>query len=427
MRALAAPSAPRRPPRPFMKLGYLEFRRVGVHEPESLHGNFEVEVLFASAVAVASKRDGDEKRARRTRMRLRHFEELAPVCPICLRDAGEQQRLTLSAVMLRQSDIVQEGMLLCPSASCQREYPIIDGIPLLIANLRGFLAENLFQLMMRDDLSETIESVVGDCAGPGSVLDVTRHQLGSYARDHYGMFDPLEEGVMPPAGSTAGVLAAGFSHVGALPEGPVVDLGCSVGGISFELAQRTGRLVLGVDVNLSMLRLAQSALQRGVVHYPRKRTGVVYDRRSVPLNFPQAEQVDFWACDVAMLPFAPETFACATALNLIDCVRAPRDVLAETARTLRAGAPVVVTTPYDWSPVATPIEAWLGGHSQRSPGRGSSEPILRALLTPGLHAAGVHTLAIEAEEENVPWHVRLHDRSAVQYSAHVVVARKQVM
>ncbi len=358
-------------------------------------------------------------------MRLRHFEALAPVCPICLRDAGEQQRLTLSAIIRRHEDIVQEGMLLCPSAGCQREYPIIDGIPLIIANLRGFLAENLFQLMMRDDLPEVIESVVGDCAGPGSVLDVTRHQLGSYARDHYGARDPLEAGATPPPGSTARLLDAGLAHVRDLPEGPAIDLGCSVGGMSFALAERTGRLVLGVDVNLSMLRLAQSALQRGVVHYPRKRTGVVYDRRTVSVDFPSAEHVDFWACDVAALPFAPESFALATALNLIDCVHAPRDVLAEAARALRPGAQAIVSTPYDWSPGATPIEAWLGGHSQRSAGRGASEPVLRALLTPGLHPAGIHTLALEAEEESVPWHVRLHERSAVQYSAHLVVARKR--
>ena len=69
-----------------------------------------------------------------------------------------------------------------------------------------------------------------------------------------------------------------------------MDLGCSVGGTTFELAQQTGRLVLGVDLNLAMLRLAMAALQRGVVQYPRKRTGVVYDRRRFAVSFPNAEK-----------------------------------------------------------------------------------------------------------------------------------------
>ena len=106
---------------------------------------------------------------------------------------------------------------------------------------------------------------------------------------------------------------------------------------TFALAEQTGRLVLGVDLNLAMLRVAASALHRGVVQYPRKRTGVVYDRRRLPVSFPCAEQVDFWACDVGALPFPEKKFALAAALNLLDCVPAPRDLLAEVTRTLVPG------------------------------------------------------------------------------------------
>jgi SAM-dependent methyltransferase len=210
-----------------------------------------------------------------------------------------------------------------------------------------------------------------------------------------------------------------------VPAGPLCDLGCSVGGTTFALAQRTDQLVLGVDLNLAMLRVAASALYRGVVSYPRKRTGVVYDRRRLEVHFPEAERVDFWACDVAALPFAQKTFALAAALNLLDCVRAPRDLLAEIGRTLLPGGKTVLTSPYDWSPVATPMEAWLGGHSQRGAGRGANEPMLRALLTPGGHPAAIGTLELETEQLEVPWHVRLHDRSTVSYRVHLVVARKR--
>jgi SAM-dependent methyltransferase/uncharacterized protein YbaR (Trm112 family) len=353
-------------------------------------------------------------------MRLRHFAALRPQCPICRRDRGALAPLSIASVIRREGDVIVEGVLLCPNPACQREYPILDGIPIIVAGLRDFLAQNLFQAMMRDDLSETIESILGDCSGPASLLDAVRHQLSCYAWDHYGLHDAAEPAPSPHAprpGAAVRVLESGLDLAAAWPEGPIVDLGCSVGGTTFALAERTDRLVVGIDLNLAMLRLASTALLRGEVRYPRKRTGVVYDQRRFPVRFARAENVDFWACDVAALPFADETFAVASMLNLIDCVRAPRDLLAEAARVLAPGGKAVITSPYDWSAVATPIETWLGGHSQRGPGHGGSAAVLRALLTPG-------GLSVESEIDEVSWHVRLHDRSTVGYTVHLVVAKK---
>ncbi len=359
-------------------------------------------------------------------MRLRHFEALRPHCPICRRDRGEIQPLAIASTILREGDLIVEGVLLCPSAGCQREYPVLDGIPFIVANLREMLAENLFQVMMRDDLSETLESILGDCSGPASLFDATRHQVSCYARDHYGLYDPEEPATEPRPGAAARVLARGLDLAASFPEGPIVDLGCSVGGTTFALAERTGRLVVGIDLNVAMLRLAASALRRGVVQYPRKRVGVVYDKRSFPIRFERADAVDFWACDVAALPFADGTFAAASILNVIDCARAPREVLVEATRVLAPAAPAVICSPYDWSAAATPIETWLGGHSQRGPTHGTSAEVLRALLTPGGHPAAVDGLRLESEIDDVPWHVRLHDRSTVGYAVHLAVARKVV-
>jgi SAM-dependent methyltransferase/uncharacterized protein YbaR (Trm112 family) len=358
-------------------------------------------------------------------MRLRHFEALRPHCPICRRNTGELRPLRIGSEIRREGDVIVEGVLLCPDPACQREYPILDGIPLIVAGLRELVAENLFQVMMRDDLSETIESILGDCSGPASYFDASRHQLSCYARDHYGLHDPTEPATEPRPGAAARVLDRGLDLAATWPEGPVVDLGCSVGGTTFALAERTGRLVVGIDLNVGMLRLAAHALLRGEARYPRKRTGVVYDRRCFPVSFAQAENVDFWACDVAALPFAAGTFALASILNLIDCVRAPRDMLAEAARVLAPSAAAVITSPYDWSAVATPIETWLGGHSQRGAAHGDGASVLRALLAPGGHPATIPGLRLESEIDEVPWHVRLHDRSTVGYAVHLAVARRE--
>jgi SAM-dependent methyltransferase/uncharacterized protein YbaR (Trm112 family) len=345
---------------------------------------------------------------------------------VCRRAGVGAVPLRIGTVVRRDDDVLVEGLLVCTNDACQREYPILDGIPILVGPLREFLAENLLQATARDDLSPLLESVLGDCAGPASAFDVVRHQLNCYAWDHYATHDPDEPRTARAPGAAVRVLGRGLALAGDAARAPAVDLGCGVGGTTFDLAERTTGLVLGIDLNLAMLRLASRVLRTGVVQYPRKRTGVVYDRRVFDVPFARREAVDFWACDVAALPFDDDTFGLGVAMNVIDCVRAPRDVIAEAGRVLAPGAPLVITSPYDWAATATPIETWLGGHSQRGPLHGDGAAVLRALLTPSAgHPAAFEELAIEAEIPELPWHVRLHDRSTVEYAVHLVLARKR--
>jgi SAM-dependent methyltransferase/uncharacterized protein YbaR (Trm112 family) len=355
-------------------------------------------------------------------MRRRHLEALRPLCPVC-RAAGGENVLTLAAVLRDEDGFVVEGMLRCPNSSCQREYPILDGIPLLIANLRGYVAGAIDQLNARWDLDPVTESVLGDCCGPGSSYDVTRQHLSTYAWDHYGDLDPEEAGE-PRPGSVLRVLERGLELAADLPEGPILDLGCAVGRSTFALAGGGDCMVLGVDLSFPMLRVASEALRRGRVRYPRRRVGIVYDRREFPVSFQGSEEVDVWACDAADLPFPAGTFAAVVGLNVLDCVGSPNGLLASLPRLLKPGGKAILSTPYDWSAAATPLEAWLGGHSQRGEAAGAGEPVLRALLTPGAHPASIEELRIVAEDRDLPWRVRLHERSSVEYRVDLVVVEK---
>lgn len=356
----------------------------------------------------------------------RHFEALKPVCPRCRLQRQQDVPLLLQTAMREAGDTVHEGVLHCPDASCLLEYPIIDGIPLLLPNIRSYLSDNLNHLTARDDLSEPIETMLGDGAGPGTLFDATRQHLSTYAWDSYGDLDPEEErradGHEPP-GAIVRCLDAG---VGLLSEDiapPIIDIGCAVGRTTFELAARTEGLVLGIDVNFSMLKLASRVLHNRRVCYPRRRVGVVYDRRDFPVSFPGADKVDFWACDALALPFADDSFRFALGFNVLDCVTAPHALLKSVAQVLQDGGQTLLSTPYDWSQATTPMEAWLGGHSQRGPGAGAGEPLLRSLLTPGQHPQSLDNLKIAGEIEDFPWHARMHERSNVSYSVHLVAAR----
>ena len=357
-------------------------------------------------------------------MHIRHLEELAPICPRCRADGQGDVTLVLAVTERQRGDDVLEGLLHCPRNGCRLEYPIIDGIPIIVPDVARYLADNLWYINLRGDLSETLESLLGDAAGPGSAFDTMRYHLGSYAHDHWGEFDPLEtaaaDGPSAP-GAVARCLTAGLDLLGNdLPAGPALDIGCSVGRSSSVLADRTHGLVLGVDLNFVMLRLARRAITEGRVIYPRRRIGVVYDRRSFGVPVVAPERVDFWACDAMALPFPGHRFALTTALNILDCVPAPSSLLTGIRDNLLPGGGAVLATPYDWSGSVTQPQAWIGGHSQRGSSQGAAESRLRSLLTEEI---GAPTLRIAGENTNFPWHVRLHDRSTVAYSTHLVAVR----
>ena len=357
-------------------------------------------------------------------MRLEHFETLRPVCPVCRTSPEAGVALRLAQVVREERGHIIEGALNCTNLLCLREFPILDGIPLLVTNIRQYIADNILPIYARRDLSDFTESVLGDCCGTGSYFDVGRQHLSSYAWDHYGDLDPQLSSEEPRPGSMNKALKLGLDLAGPRLAGPVLDAGCSVGRSTFTLAEGGQNLVLGVDLNFGMLRMAAEILRQGIVRYPLRRTGLVYQRHEFPVALPNREKVDFWACDAAALPFTPATFSLATNMNLLDCVYAPREMLAAMGRVLRFEGQLILTCPYDWSTTATPVEAWLGGHSQRSPQAGASEAVLRSLLQPNAHPNSIQILKLVAERENLTWHVRLHDRSTMTYKLHLVVAER---
>ena len=358
-------------------------------------------------------------------MRRQHFETLRPVCPVCRAPGAEGFLLRIAAVAREAEGHILEGVLHCTNPLCLREFPVIDGIPLLVANIRSYVADNILAIHGRQDLGDLIESMLGDCCGPGSAFDQTRQHLSSYAWDHYADLDPAETTTEPKPGSMLRTLEMGRQLAGTLPPGPVVEVGCSVGRGSFALAAQTDGLVLGVDLHFPMLRLASKILRQGQVLYPRRRVGLVYDTREFPAAFPRRNNVDFWACDATALPFANGTFSLAMGLNVLDCLSAPGEFLTSLGSVLKPGGKAVLACPYDWSVAATPLEGWLGGHSQRSPLGGSSEETLRRLLQPGTMPGSVNGLQLIAERDRLPWHVRLHERSTMTYQLHMILAEKR--
>ena len=368
-------------------------------------------------------------------MQLSHFDLLKPICPVCRVQGREQYQLALQVLVDQGPETVVEGILCCPDNACRHEFPILDGIPLIVPHLRSLISGWIDRIRARGSFSEPIESLLGDCCGAGSGFDDERQRRSSYTWDHWGQFDPTPDrafvqNIAP--GAITRLLTDGlklFSDNFLNCDKPILDMGCAVGRTTYELAAKLQRPVLGIDLDVSLLRRAQQIRSTERVEYPLRRTGLAYDRRcfSITNKFPQAvkENIDFWCCDVTALPFIDNQFSLISSLNVLDCVHSPLTALQEIERTLLPGGQCLLASPYDWSASATPTESWLGGHSQRSETAGSPATIIRQLLTSGKHPSSLKNMQILATNENASWQVRLHERATMQYGCDMLAVEKQ--
>ncbi len=331
-----------------------------------------------------------------------------------------------------------EGVLQCTNPNCQSEFPIIDGVPIILPRLRAYVADNIFHIYARNDLTSITDSILGDCCSQGSVLDSMRQHLSCYVWGHYADLDPEEPPDALPKGSVVRILEQGLelesasnaNHTGMT--GPSLDIGCGPGRTTIALAEQSDQLALGIDLNFSMLRLASNLLRHGQVSYPRRRVGLVYDRRAFEVHFANLEGVDFWACDALALPFSDGLFGRATGMNVLDSVASPHSLLTSIARVLTPNGSAILACPYDWTATVTPVESWIGGHSQRGHHSGECVPLLRQLMTKldgnvldGDEVAREPFLQLISELDQLPWTVRMHDRSSMLYRVHLVHARKR--
>nr|HEX4313318.1 methyltransferase domain-containing protein [Kofleriaceae bacterium] len=339
-----------------------------------------------------------------------YLAALALICPTCRAAGRGDQPLALAHAALEDRGDIVEGALQCAHPSCLREHPIVDGIPIVVADFAAWSRHQLDAVLRRRDLTPFTTSLLGDAAGPGTVLDDARRNASIYGAAHYGAAH--DEGGFVDVVRAALALAPP-------PPALALDLGCSVGRGTFELAAAGAEVAVGIDLDFAMLQIAARARARGVARYERRRSGVVYEPRetAVPHAAETRAGTAFVCADATNLPFAAGRAAHALALNVVDCVPDPAKLLAELARVLAPAASAVVASPYDWTPTATPVAAWLGGHSQRGELAGAPEANLRAAL-PQLG------LALVSDHTNVPWRLRVHDRATMEYSVHVVHVRR---
>jgi 5-histidylcysteine sulfoxide synthase/putative 4-mercaptohistidine N1-methyltranferase len=148
------------------------------------------------------------------------------------------------------------------------------------------------------------------------------------------------------------------------PMTKALDLGCSVGRASFELARHFDQ-VTGIDFSARLINLGTQMAEQGVVRYTITDEGELVhykERRLDQLDLEDtASKVEFLQGDACNLKPMFAGYDLILAANLIDRLYKPAQFLATVHERLNQQGLLVLASPYTWLDEHTEKEHWLGG------------------------------------------------------------------
>lgn len=179
-----------------------------------------------------------------------------------------------------------------------------------------------------------------------------------------------------------------------------LDLGCSVGRSTFELARHCQE-VIGIDYSSSFIAAARRLRETGEIAFSCRTEGEL--RTSLTARVPadiSRERVAFRVGDALDLPPDLGSFDAVLLANLIDRLPRPATLLEHLPELVNPGGQLIIVSPYTWMKQFTPREHWLGGIER------DGQPIftlasLQKTLSPGF---------ILTERKDLPFLIREHAR-----------------
>lgn len=264
---------------------------------------------------------------------------------------------------LRLSTLTREGAVL--RCACGARYPVVDGIPVVVADLAAWAESEGLDALRRDADDDTLDLLVP----PGSAAARNR----TLARVYGGA----------PESPFRSWLRDELSHA----TGPVLELGAGLG--------HPGTVRL--DLNHRLLRLAGPA---------------------APL-----EVDDDGACgagagaavvaDAMDPPFPPGSFGTVCAANVLDSCRDPALLLAQADALVQPGGTLIVTCAYAFADGITPLEK-----------RFRPETLLHALTT-GTSFGGYHLDSrVQRVVDPLKWSLAAGPRTLHVHQVQAIVAHK---
>ncbi len=143
-----------------------------------------------------------------------------------------------------------------------------------------------------------------------------------------------------------------------------LDIGCSVGRASFELAPFFEE-VIGLDFSARFIMVADRLQREGIFRYRTPTEGELGQIRTIEMErfdfAPFVHRCRFFQADACNLKPLYKDFDLVLALNLIDRLYDPASFLRTIGERMRQNGILMIASPYSWSEEYTPKERWLGG------------------------------------------------------------------
>ncbi|MGL4447612.1 MAG: putative 4-mercaptohistidine N1-methyltransferase, partial [Shewanella sp.] len=143
-----------------------------------------------------------------------------------------------------------------------------------------------------------------------------------------------------------------------------LDIGCSVGRASFELAKVFDH-VDGIDFSARFIQQAYALTEQGEKRYTIRTEGDLVEFKCANLGqlgySAVASKVNFVQGDACNLKPMFSGYDLVYASNLIDRLTDPRSFLQTIGQRIHQGGYLVIASPYTWLEDYTPKTKWLGG------------------------------------------------------------------
>jgi SAM-dependent methyltransferase/uncharacterized protein YbaR (Trm112 family) len=322
------------------------------------------------------------------------------VCPGCRTSSHENGEARIDLRTLDRSG----DMLVC---ECGRRYPVVDELPIVMADSSNFIRNEIAAILEREMAPSLAQLLVEGLPDDAPYARLLEH-LSIYLDAHWGdRSQPPPDG--PGAGFAAHALAERIADRARVRVGAAVELGCSAGRMLAELADGADHVV-GLDLHFGVLRRARKLLAGEKLAFNRRVAGRQYSLAT--LTGRRAHNVSLVCGDALDPPFVPGAFDRVVALNVLDSLRSPQQLMLVINGLCKRGGEIIVSSPYNWTTGVVDEGERFGGDNPAA--------AFTQMLRDGAFGARYE---IEDEAE-LPWTLRRDARSAVAYCIHYVRARK---
>ncbi|MFT5112435.1 MAG: putative 4-mercaptohistidine N1-methyltransferase [Parasphingorhabdus sp.] len=194
----------------------------------------------------------------------------------------------------------------------------------------------------------------------------TAEQLNQYLVFHYGTdADILKWDFGPKQALGFHKRLANCVDLDRLPDrSRALDLGCSVGRITFELARHVDSVV-GIDFSHQFIAAATEIQKTASVELYLTREGELSDK--VSRSFGEdldAAKIQFSQGNAENLPGNIGTFDVVILANILDRLPHPRDCLKKLSHLLNPGGQLIICSPFTWWDEFTNRKERLGGYME---------------------------------------------------------------